>query len=90
MYLQGISIGCSRVRLTAGSIGLTEPPTDRRPYTVISIGPDAFDKGLQYIQQVVLHECIHIVVANVHEEEPHNELFNQLADKCGLKPEHRD
>ena len=90
IYLKGISIGCSNVRLTPGSIGLNEPPTDRRPYTVISVGADAFDKDIKYVQQIVLHECIHLVVANVHDQQPHNELFNQLAELTGLEEEYRD
>lgn len=90
IYLQALSIGCSRVRLKAGTIGLTEPPTDRRPYTVITIGPDAILQGIEYVQQVVLHECIHVCVANVYNKEPHTDLFHELAEMCGLEPEHRD
>lgn len=91
VYLEGVSIGLSEVRLRPGTIGLNEPPTDRRPYTVITIGPNALDnEDPAYLQQVVLHECIHLCVANVHSEEPHNKLFIQIANMLGLDPEYQD
>jgi hypothetical protein len=83
-----ISAGFSQVRLKVGSIGMTEYPTDRRPYTVVSISPQAA-KSMEYLQQVVLHECIHIAVAALYDE-PHNDLFDALAEKTGLLPNHRD
>ena len=91
VYIDGISIGFSEVRLKPGTIGLNEPPTDRRPYTVISISPSALKKNFpHYIQQVVLHECIHLCVANVYSKEPHNDLFIEVANMLGLDEEHQD
>jgi hypothetical protein len=84
-----ISVGFSSVRLKPNTIGLTEPPTDRRPYTVISISPQAA-RDAHYLRQVLLHECIHIAVANKSGETPHNELFNAIAKQVGLEPKHRD
>ena len=83
-----VSAGFSVVRLKAGTIGLTEPPTDRRPYTVISIDPAAA-KDPEYLWQVVLHECVHIAVDS-DGGPPHNDLFNEIAKRVGVKEEHRD
>jgi len=85
---RSVSAAFSVVRLKAGTVGLTEPPTDRRPYTVISIDPVAA-KDVKYLWQVVLHECCHIVVGS-NGGPPHNDLFNAIADRVGLDPEHRD
>lgn len=82
-----VSTAFSNVRLKAGTVGLTEPPTDRRPYTVTSISPEAAKKE-GYIEQVVLHECIHVVVASTGGP-PHNEEFLRLAEMLRLAPEHR-
>lgn len=82
------SAGFSDVRLKAGTVGLTEPPTDRRPYSVLSISPGAA-KDRSYLNQVVLHEVLHMVVASTGGK-PHNEEFTRLADALGLEPEHRD
>jgi len=78
----------SYVRLKPGFVGLTEPPSDRRPYTVVSISPRAAEK-YDYLQQVVLHECLHIAVESKGGD-PHNDEFNQLAQALGLKEEYRD
>ena len=78
----------SDVRLKSTFVGLTEPPTDRRPYTVMSLTPKCC-KTRDYLQQVVLHECIHVAVGS-RGGEPHNEEFQRLARKLGLKPEHRN
>ena len=83
-----VSVGFSEVRLKVGSIGMTEYPTDRRPYTVMSISPQAA-KSMDYLRQVVLHECLHVAVAVLYDE-PHNDLFEALAEKTGLLPQHRD
>lgn len=83
-----VSAGFSVVRLKAGTIGLTEPPSDRRPYTVISIDPAAA-KNPEYLRQVVLHECVHIAVAS-DGGPPHNDLFHRISEMVGLEPEHRD
>ena len=85
---QGMSIGFSRVRLKPGTIGLTEPPSDLRPYTVISVSPEAM-KSEDYLQQVVLHEAIHIGVGS-RGGDPHNEEFNAVAKALGLEPKYRD
>lgn len=85
---QGMSIGFSRVRLKPGTIGLTEPPTDLRPYTVVSVSPEAM-KSKSYLQQVVLHEAIHIGVGS-RGGEPHNAEFNAIAEALGLEPKYRD
>lgn len=83
-----LSVGMSRVRLRPGTVALTEPPTDRRPYTVITLSPTA-GKDADYFSQVCLHESIHLVVAS-RGGEPHNENFQTLAKVLGLKPEYRD
>jgi len=83
-----LSVGISRVRLRPGTVALTEPPTDRRPYTVITLSPNA-GKDADYFSQVCLHESIHLVVAS-RGGEPHNENFQALAKALGLKPEYRD
>lgn len=85
---RSVSVGFSRVRLKAGTIGMTEPPSDRRPYTVISISPTAA-KRPEYMRQVVLHECVHVATAS-DGGPPHNDLFNAIAKRVGLKPEYRD
>ncbi len=78
---------CS-LRLKAGTIGLVEPPTDRRAYTIMSVSPGAA-KSRGYLEQVVLHECLHLAVAS-NGKDPHNSEFIELADQLGLKPEYRD
>ena len=83
-----ICAAVSTVRLKPGYAGLTEPPTDRRPYTVISINPSVAKKQ-EYLSQVVLHECIHAVVFSKGGE-PHNKEFMQLAEILGLEPQYRD
>jgi hypothetical protein len=83
-----VSVGVSQIRLSPGTVGLTEPPTDRRPYTVVSISPNAL-KTLDYLKQVLLHECIHIVV-QTRGGEPHNERFHALAERLGLDRKYRD
>jgi len=83
-----VSAGFSVVRLKAATVGLTEPPTDRRPYTVISIAPAAA-RDPDYLRQVVIHECIHIAVAS-DGGPPHNGLFNAIAERVGLEPKYRD
>ena len=85
---QSISVGFSKIRLPPGAVGLTEQPSDRRPYTVVSISPAA-GKSMEYLKQVVLHECIHIVVAS-NGGEPHNEMFKTLGTHLGLKPQYQD
>ena len=83
-----LSVAFSDVRLKAATIGLLEPPTDRRPYAVMSVSPSAVREP-GYLQQVVLHECIHFVVGS-NGGDPHNDLFHALSKKLGLKEEHRD
>jgi hypothetical protein len=83
-----VSVGFSRVRLSPGTVGLTEMPTDRRPYSVVSVSPSA-TRSLDYLQQVVLHEAIHLAVGS-RGGDPHSDIFNALAAKMGLKPEYRD
>jgi hypothetical protein len=83
-----LSVGMSRVRLRPGTVALTEPPSDRRPYTVITLSPTA-GRDADYFSQVCLHECIHLVVAS-RGGEPHNPQFQALAVALGLKPEYRD
>jgi len=83
-----LSVGMSRVRLRPGTVALTEPPSDRRPYTVITLSPTA-GRDADYFSQVCLHECIHLVVAS-RGGEPHNDNFQTLAKALGLKPEYRD
>lgn len=87
-HIPSVSAGFSQVRLKVGSIGMTEYPTDRRPYVVVTISPEAA-KSMEYLQQVVLHECLHIAVAALYDE-PHDDLFEALAEKTGLLPKHRD
>lgn len=79
--------GFSSVRLKAGTVGLTEPPSDRRPYTVISVAFSAMEDP-DYLWQVVLHECVHIVVAS-NGGPPHNDLFMKISDIVGLEERYR-
>ena len=83
-----ICIAVSNLRLKPGYAGLTDPPTDRRPYTVISIS-EAATEDPEYLQQVVLHECIHAVVYSKGGE-PHNKEFKTLAKALGLSPKYWD
>lgn len=84
-----LSVAFSDVRLKAATVGLLEPPTDRRPYSVMSVSPSAARKGKEYIQQVVLHECIHFTVGSSGGD-PHGEEFISLADALGLEADFRD
>jgi len=88
LYPGSISAGFSMVRLKPGSIGLTEPPTDRRPYTVVTVSPEAL-KDRDYLEQVVLHECVHIAVDS-EGGPPHNDLFHAISEQVGLEPKYRD
>ncbi len=83
-----VSVGFSRVRIAPGKVGLTEQPTDRRPYTVVSIAPGA-TKSLDYLRQVVLHEALHIATLSPGGE-PHGKVFHALAERMGLNPQYRD
>ena len=87
VYDGGVSIGLSKVRLLPMTVGLTEQPSDRRPYTVISISPDACKKRKD-IGHVILHECIHLATA-VRGGNPHNGEFHKLADALGLPEKHQ-
>jgi hypothetical protein len=78
----------SSVRIKAGTVGLNEPPTDRRPYSVVSIEPKVA-KDRHYLDQVVLHECLHIAVAS-NGGDPHGKTFQALAEKLGLDAKYRD
>lgn len=82
------SLGFSRIRVPPNSIGLNDPPTDTRPYHVVSISPEAA-RNPKYLSQVVLHECIHVVVGKIGGD-PHNGVFDQVAAMVGLEPKHRD
>ena len=64
-----LSVGFSDIRLKAGTTGLTEPPSDRRPYTVMSVSPRAARKP-EYLEQVVLHEGCHIAVTSTFSTPP--------------------
>ena len=81
----GVSIGLSLVRLQPRTLGLTEPPTDRRPYTIMSISPDAAAKNS--LLQVVLHECVHVAVG-IRGGDLHNDDFKKLAVAVGLPESH--
>jgi hypothetical protein len=80
--------GFSSVRLKPGFVGLTESSSDRRPYIVVSVAPRAAESP-EYLEQVLLHESVHIVVASTGAV-PHNQEFHQLAGLVGLKTEFRD
>jgi hypothetical protein len=84
-----VSVGFSRIRLSPGTIGLTEQPTDRRPYSVVSISPRA-TKTLDYLKQVVLHEAIHLAASSKGGDPHGSDVFNAIAVRMGLKPEYRD
>ena len=88
LHTPAVTGAFSSVRIKAGTVGLNEPPTDRRPYSVVSIQPKVA-KDRHYLDQVVLHECIHIAVAS-NGGDPHGKLFQALAKKLGLDPQYRD
>jgi hypothetical protein len=83
-----LSVGLSNIRLKAATVGLSEPPTDRRPYAVLSIGTEAL-KSKDYFWQVLLHEALH---AAVHSKggPPHGKEFQELAEVVGLEEKYRD
>jgi hypothetical protein len=83
-----ITAAFSEVRLKAGKVGLVEPPTDRRAYSVMSVAPHAL-KDPEYFEQVLLHESIHLAVAETNGE-PHEGMFLELATELGLKEKFRD
>jgi hypothetical protein len=82
------SIAFSTIRLKPGTVGLVEPPTDRRPYAVISINPSAM-KSEEYFRQVLLHEAMHLAIQSPGGD-PHGKLFHRVADRVGLESKHRD
>lgn len=83
----GVSIGMSKIRLKPMTVGLTEQPSERRPYTVLSISPDVCrDKDL--LRHVVAHECVHLAVA-VRGGDPHNGDFKRLADALGIPEDYQ-
>jgi hypothetical protein len=86
--LTPISVGVSRVRLKPATVALTEPPTDRHAYAIITLSPQACSDEA-FFRQVSLHESIHYVVA-VRGGDPHGERFQTLAQRLGLNPEYRD
>lgn len=83
-----ISAGVSPVRLKAGTVGLSEPPTDRRPYAVLSFGAEAA-KSRDYFNQVVLHEALHAAIYS-NGGPPHGKEFQELAAIVGIKEKYRD
>jgi len=82
------SIGFSKIRLPVNKIGLNDPPTDIRPYAVMSVSPEAA-KDFSYLEQVVLHECAHVVVGKIGGD-PHNDVFNEVVKMVGVEPDNRD
>jgi len=86
--LTPISAGISRIRLRPATVALTEPPTDRHAYTIITLSTKACEDEA-FFRQVCLHESIHYVVA-IRGGNPHGEQFQTLAQKLGLNPEYRD
>jgi hypothetical protein len=83
-----ISMGISTVRLKPGTIAMTEPPTDRKPYTVITLSPEIVKPRDELFSQTIMHELIHYAVAS-RGGEPHNKEFHALAEATGLKPKYR-
>lgn len=84
-----ISVGLSPIRLRPGTVAMTEPATDRKPYTTITLSPEVVTPKNDLFSQTVLHELIHYAVAS-RGGEAHNEDFNRLAEALGLRPEYRD
>ena len=84
-----LSVGLSVVRLMPGTVAMTEPATDRKPYTTITLSPEVVTPKNDLFNQTVLHELIHYAVAS-RGGEAHNADFNRLAEALGLRPEYRD
>lgn len=85
-----LSLGFSSWRVQPGHVGLYEPPCDTRTYGVLSIHPKAFEKGYDYLVQVVTHELIHYAMTDVPFDDPHGEEFQELATLLGLPKKLQD
>lgn len=84
-----ISVGLSTIRLRPGTVAMTEPATDRKPYTTITLSPEVVTPKNDLFRQTVLHELIHYAVAS-RGGEAHNDDFIKLSEVLGLRPEYRD
>jgi len=84
-----LSVGVSLVRLKPGTVAMTEPATDRKPYTTITFSPEVVTPKGDLFSQTVLHELIHYAVAS-RGGDAHNEKFMTLAKALGLRPEYRE
>ena len=84
-----ISIGSSHIRQQPQSVGMHEAPTDLRPYSVITVSPDALDNE-SYLRAVVKHELIHAALdTTAAYETVHGERFQKYAQELKLEPKYR-
>ena len=64
-------------------------PTGKRPYSILTVAPRAFDKGADYVRIVVQHELIHYVL-QANGDDPHNDRFDAIAAQLGVPKQYRD
>lgn len=69
-----------------GAIAVHKRPTPDNPVSKITIHPKA-EGG--YLREVVKHELIHYVIQD-RDADPHDELFQEVADRMGLPERYQD
>lgn len=57
---------------------------------VLTIGENAFEKGLQMVKTVVLHELVHGAIGNTRDSDEHGEKFRRLATALGIPERFQD
>lgn len=85
--LPPLVVRCSYDGLPDGKIGAHHQIDG---VSLVVVSPKAFEQGPEYVDQVLLHELLHVVVAANGGEKHHGKLFHQLAKRMGLKPHYRD
>lgn len=83
-----ITIAINDWALPVDKIASYRHATDDRPYGVLTISPNAWNRGMKFVEWVVIHELIH--AANGPDEKSHDERFKLLSDLAGIPEKYQD
>ncbi len=88
--LPNLHVGVSDVGLEGtGKIGMHRKPSWEHPYSILTVAPRAFSKGLDYVKIVIQHELIHYVLQG-QDKDTHGDQFSEIAAKLGIPEKYRD
>lgn len=82
-----VDFGVSRIFVPAGKIAEHRSPTDEVPHSVVTIHPEAFERGMAEV--VAKHEAIHAVI-NDRGKRSHGELFQAIGREMGIADKYLD